>query len=161
MPGKSCEEPDSLLGLGANDDERLRLFMDQYVAASIKLSSLTFDAIGSLDRDKSGRVVVGTAADSPWYDENAAAVFGGPFKCLRDKYLFELDRRIDSIRAGRMHRAGPLLPYLIFVDLRRQISSCATLAKEESEFYLAHADTLAHNMLATPDKLTAIVDWEW
>lgn len=161
MPGESCPEPGTLLSQGVTDEERLREFVDQYVAASIKLSEYKFDAIGSLDKDENGKIIVGNAVDSPWYDPKGNVIFGGPYKSLQEKYLFELNGRLDCIRAGRMHRAGPLLPYLTFLDLHRQMSSSSVLANEETEFYIAHADSHAHNMMATPDKLTAIVDWEW
>lgn len=162
MPGTNCqEEPGNLLDMAKTDNECLRAFINQYVAASIKLSALTFDAIGNLDKDREGKFIAGPAVDSPWYDETGNVVFGGPFRSLKDKYLFELDGRLKAIRAGRMHRASPLLHYLIFLDLHRSVSLNPELAKEESQFYLAHADTTPQNYLATSDKLTAIVDWEW
>lgn len=156
-----CTEPGSLLEMARTDKECFRAFAKQYVAASIKLSALTFDAIGSLDKNEEGKLIVGNSVDSPWYDDAGNVVFGGPFKSLKDRYLFEMDCRLKGIRAGRMHRAGPLLPYLIFLEFHRLVSSSSELAKEESHFYLAHADMAPYNILATSDKLTAIVDWEW
>jgi hypothetical protein len=161
MLGEPCTSKNSLLAMGEVDDERMRSFANQYAAASIQISSLKFDAIGSLALDKEGTIIVGNTVASPWYDDRGNPKFGGPFRSLRDRYLFAINEALHCIRAGQMHRAGPLLPYLIYLELHRQVSASAVLGAQQTELYLAHADTLAHNIMATPHKLTAIVDWEW
>lgn len=158
MPGQSKE---SLLGKAVTDDESLRLMVEQYFASSIKMSALTFDAIGSFDCDEAGNIFVGTTTSFPWFDDAARAVFCGPFKTLRDYRLLTIARLLEAIRQGRMHRAGPLLPYLIFLDIRRMVAARPELARRETTFYLSHPDTIPINYLCTSDRLTAIVDWEW
>lgn len=160
MPGFPGTSTRSLLAMAETDDEKMMRFAEQYAAASIKISTLTLDAIGSLDRDASGKVFVGPSVDFPWYDAAGQALFGGPFRTLRDKYLFAIDNTLEAIRLGRMHRAGPLLPYLIYLDLRRLVRASRSLAQAENLFYLRHPDSTPINIMCTSDDITALVDWE-
>lgn len=159
MPGLPAEDWE------CDDVSQLRDLVDHFAAISVQMSTKVFDAIGSLvwDHDANG-FRVGDAVDVPRYDESGTARFGGPFKTLRDRYLYAIDTQLEAIKKGYLHRSGLRLRYLAYQSLREYVLSIDELAREEKEFYLTHPDFEQNNFMIDPKagtRISAVVDWNW
>lgn len=125
------------------------------------MSTLTFDTIGSPVWDDKGEITIGNLVDYAYCDDKGVPHFGGPFKTLRDRYLFAINHNLEAMRKGYMHRSGLLLPYLAHLTLRAFVISIEELSREEGTFYLPHPDLHPDNVITDGESITGLVDWEW
>jgi hypothetical protein len=144
------------------DKHEISDLINLYVEQSIKLESAKFDKIGSLDiDDNTGTIIVGNNADLREMTSREKPYFGGPFSTMREFYLYRIDQTLEAIRAGQTFRQGPVLGYLIHLELRRLVQATTVLDDEETEFFLQHPDSHLGNLLFTKHEISGLLDWEW
>jgi thiamine kinase-like enzyme len=91
------------------------------------------------------------------------ADLGGPFKSMRERYLYHIDGCLAAIKGDKLFRQDSLLAYLTYLELREMVASSSLLAEDDDrEYYLRHPDAAPDNMLiAEHGEITALLDWEW
>ncbi|WVQ82569.1 hypothetical protein IAT38_004699 [Cryptococcus sp. DSM 104549] len=88
----------------------------------------------------------------------------GPFKTQRERYLAHFDHALDYVYLMEFENGGvaQLTAYMWLSEARKLVESCAELAREETEFFVKHADDWLKQYMADDDgSLTAVLDWEW
>ena len=138
-------------------------FIDSYARFQIKLSDLRFDRIGSLSPDISATdgARVGPLISHFGFNRPEPPYFLGPFRTNRERYLAHIDLVLKLTESGVHMQDDPVYAYLAHLYMRDMVLGIEELAKEETEFYVKHADDKADQCLAIDDEITAVVDWEW
>jgi hypothetical protein len=156
MPGSPAYELSDLA------PSQLDKFIETYAIQAIKISGLSFGAIGGLRTDETGAVVVGSMADVRNSNGPDCDGLGGPFSSTWDKYSYLVEAALAAIKAGQLFRKAPLRAYLAHLEVRALINSCPLLKKKETHFYLKHPDAKSDNILIAEDgSVTALLDWDW
>jgi hypothetical protein len=153
MPGAGASETEVALSDGNMSRDNMKVFADDFVAISIKLSNIPCDAIGSLIKNEQGETVWGPHLNGGYPESLNAPYFGGPFHTLRDRYVHRIDGLIGLIKQGLIYRQSPLLHYLVMAD--------PAMAQREPSFYIRHPDCSGANILADGNRITGLIDWEW
>lgn len=143
------------------DEPQMRSMIESFAHLSVKMSNLTFDAIGGLDEAEDGSVIIGVDPSFDFPAPGGGTQFGGPYKTLLERYLLIIDKALETIVKGEMFRKRPTLAYLVYLETRRLVMNCKALAAPETHFYLEHADPHEPNLLFQGPVITAILDWEW
>jgi len=158
LPGSPAFDPEDLSA------EQLDLFIDTYVAQSIKISNLKFPAIGSLEAEAKHQteITVGPVLDTRNTNGPNRNDFGGPFRSKREEYLHHVEELLSAIKADTLFRHAPLEAYLAHLEVRDLILASPVLREEDHEFYLQHPDQYSDNILIGPTgAVSALLDWEW
>ena len=148
------------LSEGYVDQKTMRNLIERYAHISVKMSSLTFDKMGSLTRDQDGKATVGPLIPFGKMNDPKVPYFSGPFDCMRDGYNWRIGLILESIKAGQIYRDAPLLAYLIMLEVRSLINDCEEMSRKSSTFYIQHPDSGGRNFMASEGEITAVVDWE-
>jgi hypothetical protein len=136
-------------------------FVESYADFSIQLATRSFEAMGSLIPDPtSGKPIVGPLIDYRNANSINAPYFGGPFKTLRERYIYHIDNVIEGLKKGLICRRAPVLTYLAHLVAREMVMGCPELAEECTEFYLRQPDARADQFLIEKGKISAVLDWE-
>jgi hypothetical protein len=149
--------------MNALSSDQIDKMIDTYAEQMIKISEVSFDAIGGLKLDENGKIVVGGMVDSRDTNAPDQANLGGPFHSMREYYLYQIDACLAAIKAGMLFRRDLYTSFLAYRELRELVASSPVLnAEEDSKFYLVHPDGGASNILITEDgRISALLDWEW
>jgi hypothetical protein len=138
-----------------------RIYIDNYAKQCILLSSLKFNAIGSLGEGEDG-VFVGDVVNTRVGLSPVAPYFGGPFTSISQYYLHNIDNVLKAIVEGTIYRDRPMFEYLAHLQVKKWIIEEAQyLDNEDNEFYLWHPDSHSDNMMVGDDhRMTAMIDWQ-
>lgn len=139
----------------------MRWLIYDHAKISLQLSSIRFDKMGSLDFDATGGIEVGPFIPAHPFNSPVAPHFGGPFRNVRDCFLWQIDNVLSLIKRGQIARRSPLLAYLAHLEARSLVAGCAEMAETQSAFYVQHPDSGGRNVMALDGRITALVDWEW
>lgn len=145
---------------GHVDESEMRNLIERYAHISVKMSSLTFDKMGSLTKSPDGKVTVGPLIPFGKMNDPAAPYFEGPFDSMRDGYNWRIGLILEAIKAGQIYRDAPLLAYLIMLELRSLINDCEEMSRKPSAFYIQHPDSGGRNIMTSKGEISAVVDWE-
>lgn len=176
--GEPC---DVLIGYGA-DQANAHALVEDYAKSQVALSSLTFQAIGSLVptvpySDNDGIPATTTIANristsdasaqlGPLYNrlimqDGSPPFFPGPFTCARDKWLAIVDAALPLIRDGLLDTEQPLYTYLAHLEIRHMIANDPVMAVV-GDCFIQHVDDYCSNFMQDDQgRLTGIIDWEW
>jgi len=130
------------------------------VAAAIaKLTSVSFESIGSFHGGKNGTRLGPVVCPSAW----CGAEGQGPFSNSADLYNAAIDYYMNELDKWR-NRGGfdnqcLIRAYLGLLEVRHLITKCAEMVSEQKT-YLHHPDLHLGNMLFADGTLVAIIDWE-
>lgn len=140
------------------------LIISSLANALVKVSALTFPAIGSfcLCRNSSEETVVVGPMMNTDFLLRSPPYFLGPFKTARSRYLCQIDHVLNAIVSGSQYTDNPVSGYLYHLQIREWVSSDPSLATEDAEFFVRHADDKGDHILVNDQgQVTGIVDWEW
>lgn len=143
------------------EKEWLSSVIDHYADISIRISTLKYDAIGGLDIDLDGNLVVGSDVEFSLTSSRNPTGLHGLFRSLRERFLHIVDAMLDYIKRGIVYRTRPTLAYLVYLEIRRLIGAFSPLAAEETEFYLEHPDSHSGNILLSGSSISGYIDWQW
>lgn len=88
--------------------------------------------------------------------------FLGPFKTNKERYLTKIDLAMDYIRQGCSLRADPVGYLLAHLEMRDLVEGNEEMGREETEFFIKHADDKNDQYMLTEDgHIVGVLDWEW
>lgn len=147
----------------ALSSDQIDNMIDSYAEQMIKISEVSFDAIGGLKLGAEGKIVVGGMVDSRDTNAPNQVDLGGPFCSMRERYLYQIDACLAAIEADMLFRSDLSTMYLAYLDLRDLVKSTSLLDQDqETRFYLKHPDETLDNFLIMENgEVSAILDWEW
>ena len=137
--------------------------IDSYAEQMIKISEVSFDAIGGLKLSAEEKIVVGGMVDSRDTNAPDQVDLGGPFCSMRERYLYQIDACLAAIEADMLFRRDLYTSFLAYREIRELVAASPVLNEEENpQFYLVHPDGGASNILIMEDgRVSALLDWEW
>ena len=127
----------------------------------LALSEVSFDQVGSLHFNESGRLYIGPRVTLQAV-QNDHPFFPGPFETAKEHYLASIDRTIGSLSEGtsRWNPGEALQTYLLYARARELVSECREM--EQGPWYVQHAEPKGDHILFDEDwKVTGVIDWEW
>lgn len=163
MVGTPCSRPIHQL----LKDKALDRLIYQLAKSQIKLSSLTFDSLGSLypaPHSPTGgfdqSTVVGPSISLRFINPDPP-YFLGPFRTAGERYLANIDSMLHKLADGDRSHGHPAVRYLVHLWYRGIITSFPSLWGEE-EIMIRHADDKGDHILSDLEgNLCGIIDWEW
>ncbi|WRT65484.1 uncharacterized protein IL334_002427 [Kwoniella shivajii] len=137
-------------------------YMLQYAEWMISLEKVSFDQVGSLWSDGKGSVQVGPhiERDRALLDKHPYLL--GPFQTAQERWIASINCRLKSVLDKReFSPSEELLRYLILLEMRDLVVSCAELAR--GSWYVRHYDLHGGNFRINriTGELYGLIDWEW
>ncbi|WVQ81588.1 hypothetical protein IAT38_003712 [Cryptococcus sp. DSM 104549] len=89
--------------------------------------------------------------------------FFGPFRTQRERYCAAIDCAIDVVSRGLVHMVTKARDVCLWLlEVKELVEGCEELGREETEFYIKHADDAFRQYLADEEgHITGVLDWEW
>jgi len=133
-------------------------FIRSYAEEAIRRSSLKYTNIGSPNADGT----IGPLATGYLFNSPSAPYFFGPFTNNRDRYLCNIDNKLEMICRLVYCRKSSTYAYIFYSVMRELVAADAELAEPALETYIAHADEIPSQFLIDDKgKLLTVIDWEW
>jgi len=87
--------------------------------------------------------------------------FYGPFKTNQERYLKHCDVILSNIGKDGCYEDDAEIACLMYLWVKELVSGCEEMEKEDTVFYMKHADDKCDQFLTIDDNIQAVIDWEW
>ncbi|KAK8865629.1 hypothetical protein IAR55_000774 [Kwoniella newhampshirensis] len=125
---------------------------------------LNVKGIGSLmpGQDPNGTPVLGPLVQGSLMMTPEPPYFCGPFMTNKERYLVHVDLALKYIHQQCILLRYPVATFLAYLEMRELIEENEEMGREETEFFIKHADDKNDQyMLRDDGHLVGVLDWEW
>lgn len=161
QPGVPWPPENAPLYFGKATAEDVSVFVTDFAEQQIAISTIPFSGIGSLYPSSNGIGITLGPMISNSFGKTEPPWFYGPFTTNRERYLTHIRVNLDLIENHDLFDEDPVTAYLVQLEARSMVESCEELAREETEFFIKHADDKADQFLTKENRINSIIDWEW
>ncbi len=161
VDGRPCRAPFSRNGITKPNETFVNNAIRSYAAFLVRLSDVSFDAVGSIYLDTASNTFSIGPLVSYVFRQSDTPTFLGPFKTMRERFTAQIDFVLKRIEDGvYFPKKERVRLYLMHLEYRTIVERCEVMGQAE-RYYIKHADDKGDHIMTDDDgHLIAVIDWE-